>query len=65
MSNNSKQLNLSINHFSPSLSPKNKEITVTWQGEIVADSFQSTFSPTGERTKLANNAFAFCSLDTL
>jgi hypothetical protein len=31
----------------------------------VADNLQSTFSPTGECTKLADNAFTFCSLETL
>lgn len=38
---------------------------MTWHGEIVAERLQSKFSPTGDCTKLAANAFAFCSLETL
>ena len=40
-------------------------ITVAWQGDIVADSLQSMFSPIGDFTKLAIKAFVFLSLDTL
>lgn len=41
---------------------KDSEITVTWHGAIVADNLQSIFSPIGKCTKLATNAFTFCSL---
>jgi hypothetical protein len=41
---------------------RDSDITVTWHGAIVADNLQSIFSPIGKCTKLATNAFTFCSL---